>query len=185
MAKFQGWKKRYSYLDDYKPGLDGKYVYYGRHYILTPESGSWKNFRLQTAGAAVIALALLIVTGLLEAGSFWRMWYTNLTYGLKVIAAFLIIWKTLTLITEKYPVKQYIYKKSVPWYKPCAVIICATGFLAAAGALVCIVQNPEGMILSGCILELVMNLMTGGLGILMIKILGRYEWVPDPSEETE
>ena len=185
MAKFQGWKKRYSYLDDYKPGIDGKYVYYGRHYVLKSGKGDWKNYRLLISGAAVIVLALLVVSGLIEAGTYWRQWYVNLTYALKVIAAFLIIWKCFTLVTEKYPVKEYLYKKSVPWYKPSSVSVAATGLVSAIAAAVCLAAPAEGTIVSGCIIELVLNLLTCAAGIVMFKLVGKYEWEPDPSEEIE
>lgn len=185
MAKFKGWKSRYAYLDDYKPGIDGKYVYYGRHYVLKRGREDWKNYRWLTGSACILILVLLIITGFIEAGAYWRMWYTNLSYALKVIAAFLIIWKTLTLITEKYPVKKYIYKKTVPWYKPLAVIAAFTGFASAVAALVVIISGPEGMILSGCILELVLNLFTGAAGTVLYLMLSRYLWEPDPTEEPE
>ena len=185
MAKFQGWKKRYAYLDDYKPGIDGKYVYYGRHQILKGGRTDWKNYRWLMGTASAVLLALLVITGFIEAGAYWRQWYTNLTYALKAIAAFLVIWKTLTLITEKYPVKQYLYAKSVPWYRPCAVITIITGVLAAAAALVCIIINPEGTLISGCVIETVLNLLTAAAGVVMYIMLGKYEWEEDPSEEVQ
>ena len=185
MAKYKGWKNRYSYLDDYKPGLDGKYVYYGRHYVLEGGRERWRSLQWLMGGTSALVLALLIVTGILDAGAYWSMWYTNLTYMFKVIAAFLIIWKSLALITEKYPVKQYIYKKTVPWYKPCACLIAVTGALSAVAAFICILSKPEGMILSGCILEVVLNLVTAACGVILFIMLKRYLWEPDPTEEVQ
>ena len=67
MAKFQGWKKRYAYLDDYKPGIDGKYVYYGRHQILKGGRTDWKNYRWLMGTASAVLLALLVITGFIGA----------------------------------------------------------------------------------------------------------------------
>ena len=183
MAKFKGWKNRYSYLEDYRQGLDGKYVYYGRHYILQTGKAGWKSFRLLMGTASVLILTLLIITGIIEAGAYWRLWYVNLAYALKVIAAFLIIWKSFALITEKYPVKKYIYKKSVPWYRPCAMIEAITGGLCAIAAIVCILAGTKDIILSGCIIEIILNLVTGACGFVLFRMLERYSWDLDPSEE--
>mgnify|MGYP007102011977 CR=1 FL=1 len=183
MAKYKGWKNRYAYLDDYKPGLDGKYVYYGKHYVLEGGQAQWKNYRILIFSAAGILLVLLIITGLLEAGRYWREWYVNVTYGLKVAAAFLILWKSVTLAAEKYPVKTHVYSKSVPWYRPCAVITVITSVLCFIAALICILTVHEGLIMSGCVLEMVLNLITAAAGVILYKQLKKYVWMMDPSEE--
>ena len=187
MAKVQykGWKNRYAYLDDYKPGIDGKYVYYGKHFVLEGGTQSWKSYRLLLFSAAGIFLALLIITGLLEAGTYWRQWYTNLSYAFKVVSTFLILWKSVALAAEKYPVKAHVYKKSVPWYKPCAVISVITGGLSAIAAVICILAVHEGLIMSGCILEIVLNLITAAAGVELYRLLDKYVWMNDPSEEEE
>jgi len=185
MARFQGWKKRYSYLDDYKPGMDGKYVYYGRHYILEGGTDAWKKYRLMLFISSALLMALFVVSGVIEAGVFWSLWYTNLPFALKAIASFLFVWKAIALAIEKYPVKKHIYQKSVPWLKPCAVIVAAISVVYAVTTVICILTNREGILLSGCIIEIVLNLAAAAAGVILFKMFDRFKWDMDPSEEME
>ena len=90
MAKFKGWKNRYSYLDDYKKGIDGKYVYYGRHYVYQGEL-PLNRYKWMLGGVDLFLAALYIAGGFQDAGILWSRWYVVVPYALEVVAVFLLI----------------------------------------------------------------------------------------------
>jgi len=184
MAKFQGWKKRYSYLDDYKKGMDGKYVYYGRHYIYQGDLPI-RNYKGLLVLTDVLLAALYIAAGLQNAGIIWNRWYVVLPYAVEVLVIFLLIWKSLTLLFEKIPVKAYIYKKSVPWFRPLGLILAVVCGLCIIGTVVCMAADPEQVHMTGSIIFLVIMVLMGVLAVLFANRVRKYTWVPDPSEEGE
>ena len=108
MAKFTGWKKRYSYLDDYKKGIDGKYVYYGRHYIFCGDSRELRIYKWTLGITDILLTALFVIGGLMDGGAIWRAWYVVIPFALEVVALFMLIWKSFSLLLEKIPVKAYM-----------------------------------------------------------------------------
>ena len=184
MAKYKGWKKRYSYLDDYKKGMNGEYVYYGRHYIYQGDLPIRKYKWL--LGITDILLAVLyIVAGLQDAGVIWNRWYVVLPYAAHVVVVFLLIWKCLTLIFEKVPVKAYMYKKSVPWFRPLGLILAVICALLIIGTVICMAVDPEQVRMTGCIIFLVIMVLMGVIGVLFADRVRKYPWELDPSEEGE
>ena len=97
MAKYKGWKKRYSYLDDYKKGMDGKYVYYGRHYIYQGDLPI-NQYKWMLGITDILLTVLYVVGGVQDAGIIWSKWYVVVPYAAEVLALFLLIWKSISLI---------------------------------------------------------------------------------------
>ena len=184
MAKFKGWKNRYSYLDDYKKGIDGKYVYYGRHYVYQGEL-PLNRYKWMLGGVDLFLAALYIAGGFQDAGILWSRWYVVVPYALEVVAVFLLIWKTLSLIMEKAPVKAYIYKRTVPWFRPLGIILAVLTAFSVIGTVVCILLHPEEVRVTGCVIYLVTKVLMGCTGVLFANQVRKYEWIPDPSEEME
>ena len=183
MAKFTGWKKRYSYLDDYKKGMDGKYVYYGRHYVLKEGSPSFTGYKWILGIMDFLLTALFVAGGLIDAGAIWRTWYVVAPYMMEVLALFFLVWRSFKLLFEKMPVKEYIYKKSVPWLTPLNIILAIVCLLSAVAALICLLTLPEEVKLSGCIVYIVIKLVSAALSLISIWLRKSYVWEPDPSEE--
>lgn len=185
MAKYKGWKKRYSYLDDYKPGMDGKYVYYGRHYIFEGTNNELRRYKLILGLADILFTALFIIGGCIDAGVIWNTWYVIVPFAAEVVAIFLLIWKTLTMIVEKVPIKAYLYKKSVPWFRPLLIILMITDILSLCMTALCMLLNPESIKVSGCIIYMVIKLLTALAAWILTGILKKNNWELDPSEEME
>ena len=185
MAKFSGWKKKYSYLDDYKKGMDGTYVYYGRHYLFQGTEQEFLRYKWFLGITDLLLIALFVVSGCADGKAIWRMWYVILPFAVEATAIFLLIWKSITLIFEKQPVKAYIYKKSVPWFQPVAIILMIACLLSFCAAGICMLVNPEEVQVSACILYLVLKLLMAGISLALTKVLKRSSWELDPSEEME
>ena len=185
MAKFTGWKKRYSYLDDYKKGMDGKYVYYGRHYILKEGSGGYAAYKWILGIMDFLLTALFVVSGFLDAGAIWRTWYVVLPFTLEVIVIFFLLWRSFKLLLEKMPAKEYIYKKSIPWFTPLNIILAVVCLISAAGTLICLFTIPEEVKSTGCILYIVIKLVSAILSVLFIRLRKPYVWELDPTEEVK
>lgn len=184
-VRFTGWKKRYSYLDDYKRGMDGKYVYYGRHYIFEGTQQELRRYKWILGITDLLLAALFVVGGCLDAGAIWNSWFVILPFMLEAISIFLLLWKTITLMMEKSPVKAYLYKKTVPWFKPCGVILIIACLLSFCMALLCLLLNPELVHLVPCIFYLVIKLVMAGIGYVFLRLTGKASWILDPSEEPE
>lgn len=185
MAKYQGWKKRYSYLDDYKKGLDGKYVYYGRHHVFQGTDQQLRRYKWILGLTCLLSAVLFVLGGLMDAGAIWSSWYVMIPFALEVLAIFLLIWKTVTLLFEKHPVKSYIYRKTVLWFKPLGWIIMIVALLSICMAALCMILNPETVKTTGCILYMVLQLAMAALAFVFLRLTGGYTWEEDPSEETE
>lgn len=184
MAKYKGWKNRYSYLDDYKKGMDGKYVYYGRHYIYQGEL-PLRSYKWMLGITDILLTALYIIGGLQNAGVLWSRWYVVLPFAAEVVAIFLLIWKSLSLMFEKVPVKAYIYKKTVPWFRPLGLIQAVLSGLSVIGTVVCMAANPQEVRITGCIIYLVIKVLMGVIGVLFANRIRQYPWELDPSEEPD
>ena len=185
MAKYTGWKKRYSYLDDYKKGMDGTYVYYGRHYLFQGTDRGLKRYKWILGLADLLLAGLYIVSGCMDGKAIWSMWYVILPFAAEAVAIFLLIWKSLTLIMEKQPVKAYLYKKSVPWFQPVSVILMIACLLSICATILCMLLHPEDVRISACILYLVLKLLMAGISFALIKVVKQNSWELDPSEEME
>ena len=185
MAKFTGWKRRYSYLNDYKKGMDGKYVYYGRHYIFKGDSRELTRYKWILGITDVLLAALFVIGGLTDAGAIWNTWYVVAPFALEVICIFLLIWKSVTLITEKVLVKEYIYKKTVPWFRPLLCILTAVCLLSVIAAVVCMLSLPDRVKQTGCILYIVIKVLTAAVAVISLRLQQKNGWELDPSEEME
>jgi len=185
MAKFTGWKKRYSYLDDYKKGIDGKYVYYGRHYIFCGDSRELRIYKWTLGITDILLTALFVIGGLMDGGAIWRAWYVVIPFALEVVALFLLIWKSISLILEKVPIKAYMYKRTVPWFRPLAWILIAICLLSLIATLVCMLVHPGEIKTQGCILYMVIKFLSAAAAWAFLWRIGKSRWELDPSEEME
>ena len=185
MAKYSGWKKRYSYLDDYKPGMDGKYVYYGRHYIFQGTGSELKKYKWTLGLADFVFLALFIVSGIMDAGAIWRSVYVIIPFMVEAIAIFLFIWKTLTMIVEKNPIKAYLYKKSVPWFRPTMMTLVIACLISICMTILCMLLTQEGIKVTGCILYMLLKLLSAAAAFFLFRHLAGCKWELDPSEEMQ
>lgn len=185
--KYSGRKKRYAYLDDYKKGVDGKYVYYGRHCIVKDNNINIKNYKLTAGIADILLAALFILGGLMDAGIIWSTWYVLIPYMLNAIMIFLFVWKNVSFMTEKYPIKEYMYKKTVMWFKPTLILNIIFEIISVIGTAVCMVvySGTEYIRMTGCYMYLGTVVVSGIICVLAVKRLCIYKWILDPSEELE
>lgn len=183
MAKFSGWKKRYSYLDDYKKGMDGKYVYYGKHYAFRGTDAQLKWYKGMLGITSFLAISLFVISGLMDAGALWSCWYVIIPFALEILAIFVLAWKAVTLLFEKNPVKSYIYKRTVPWFKPMGIILMVIALISIAASVICMLLNPETVKMTGCIVYMVLKLAQAVLAFVFVRMIGKYQWDEDPSEE--
>ncbi|MCF0228858.1 MAG: hypothetical protein HUJ76_04085 [Parasporobacterium sp.] len=183
--KYSGWKKRYAYLDNYKQGMDGKYVYYGRHYILKGDISQLKKLRLMSILTITVLVAMFIAGGCMDAGAIWGKWYVIIPYALELIFIFLLGWKTLSLITEKYPVKEYVYKKTVPWWSFFAITTVVFCGISVCTTIICMLSVPDFVKIPGCIIYIITKLISAAACLVFNAQQKKIEWELDPSEEPE
>ena len=183
MGKYSGWKKRWSYLDDYKKGMNGQYVYYGTYCNFVGTGAEFRKYKAILGVSDLILLVLFILGGLMDAGRIWNTWYVVIPFALEAVSIFLLLWKTLTLITERAPIKTYIYKKSVPWFKPVAWAIGITAGISLIMTFVCMMINSEYVKVNGCIFYMLIKALMIACVIVYLKIISRYKFNPDTAEE--
>ena len=186
MAKhFSGWKKKYSYLDDYKKGLDGTYVYYGRHHVFQGSPEELRRYKWILGITDLLAAALFIGSGIMDGGAIWSTWYVVIPFALEVVTIFLLVWKTITLLFEKNPVKSYIYKKTVPWFQPLSVLLMVFAGLSVLLTGLCMILKSSFVKPTGCIYYMILQLAMAVLAFVFFRWIKRSAWEEDPSEEME
>ena len=183
MSKYTGWKKRYSYLDDYKKGVDGQYVYYGRHYIYKGSGFSLKQYKCMLGLLDLLLAALFIAGGFQNGGVIWSTWYVVVPYAVEAVVIFLMLWKTLSVVIEKVPLKAHIYQKTVPWFRPLSFILAVIALISLLGTVLCLILRPDEIRLTGCIIYIAIKAVTACTGILFAGRINTSDWEPDPDEE--
>lgn len=186
MAKvYKGWKRKYAYLDDYKKGIDGTYVYYGRHHVFRGTEQELRRYRMILLAISLVSAALFIASGLMDGGAIWSSWYVVLPFAIEVVIIFLLIWKAVTLLMEKHPVKSYLYKKTVPWFKPLGILLTIVSLLLLCMAGLCMILQPDLVRVTGCVLFMILQLLMAVSAFAFVRLTGRYTWEEDPSETPE
>ena len=106
--------KRKQYLNDFRPSVNGEYVYTGDHFRPNNEAKEFSRLRITVLLTAVISAVLVISAGLLPAAGSMNCFYVILPFLAVIICCFIKAWKTARLFISGIPVREYVYKKTVP-----------------------------------------------------------------------
>ena len=168
--------KRFDYLNDFVKNDSGTYVYNGSLYRLQGDKKDRSRVNIILKLTCLLSLAFFIVSGCIDAGALWSAWYVVLLFGLEAISIFVMIWKSISFLFEKEPLKEYIYKKTVPWFRPCAFTLALVSLLSVIMTLIYLAVHGSGDRLTECIVYMLLKLFEGAVGAGFFILFKKYIW---------
>ena len=174
--------KRKQYLDDFRPAVNGEYVYTGNYYSQEMERPDFSRLRGFIIAAVVITAGFVLAAGLLPAAGSINCFYVILPFLAVIISCCITAWKVLSLLLSGYSVRKYIYENTVPlipvWIKAgiissAATLISETVFLSINGF--------KGRELQTVIFIFLIVLSIAGY-LLVLRLIKRISWKKEDCE---
>jgi hypothetical protein len=165
--------RKYKFLDSFRPGADGKYVYTGDTFAL---KGNYKSAYLKMS-LMCIALALCTVgSGFINAAGMNNTFYVIIPYAGEIICLFVILWNSTRIIYAGQNVRAYIYEPCVPRIYSGALALSVFSLVAFVGSVVfTVLHGFEGKTLH-CIFYWFLKLITVPFGIALNRFVKKLEW---------
>ena len=162
----QEWRGRNSYLRDFKKAPDGSYVYTGEVWHADNTVRRRLLLKLWVLQAEMQPAAVL--PGFVTTAGLLNSFYVILPYVFWVISVFYLAYTLGNMTFGGNPLRDYIYKKSVLRYKPCAAAAFVGAALTAFGMLVFLVRGGTGegvaVCFACCAVQAVMSFLAGRFG---------------------
>lgn len=129
MNKKKGKSRRKQYLNDFRPVLNGEYIYTGEHFCPDMEQEQFAVLRRSILIALILAAAFVFTAGLLPASGSINCFYVILPFLAVIICCFIKTVKTVRLFASGLTVREYVYERTVPAIPG---LVLAEGISAAA-----------------------------------------------------
>ena len=168
-------KKRRSYLDNYQRGMNGEFYYTGqfmRFEGTAEERGVVTRFLI---GLCIALAALFIGSGLVDGGKLWNTFYVLIPFALEAVFLAIMIYKIIRFAWQKEPVKEYVYKQTVPAFMGMAI---AAAIAAVVEAIACVVyiMIAEEVVLRACIIFIVIKVVSAALLVIFRFWFKKFRW---------
>ena len=165
--------RKYKFLDNFRPGADGRYVYTGDTYTLKGDRK--KSYLIMSLLCAAIAL-LTVGSGFINAAGMNNTFYVIIPYVGEIICMFVILWNSTRIIYAGQNVRAYIYEPCVPRVYSGALALSVFSLIALIGSVVfTVLHGFEGKTLQ-CIIYWVLKLVTVPFGIALNRFVRKLEW---------
>ena len=138
----QGKRGRKSYLRDFEKAADGSYVYKGETW--RADSTLRRQLLIKLWALQAVMLLAVLLPGFVTTAGLLNSFYVILPYVFWVISAFYLAYMLGNMTFGGNPLRDYVYKRSVVSYKPCAMAAFAGAFLTALGMSVFLVRGGSG-----------------------------------------
>lgn len=112
MSEKKAKKGRRAYLNDFRQGADGKYVYTGAHYELRPGE-KLPAFRRGLLLFSVLSAASAVARGCNPAGGMLNCFYVIIPYILEVGGVAFTVYAAFSFLLSAYPAREYSFLKTV------------------------------------------------------------------------
>ncbi len=165
--------RKWKFLDNFKLGPDGKYVFTGDTFSL---KGDWKKQYLKLS-LMNVALALCVIgSGLINAAGMNNTFYVIIPYVVEVICLFVLLWNSVRIVYAGQVVRSYIYQPGFSRVCEGAVAIAVFSLLALIGSVIfTALHGFEGKTLQ-CIFYWVLKLITVLFGVTLNRFAVKLEW---------
>ena len=165
--------RKYKFLDNFRLGADGKYIYTGDVYSF---KGDYKRAYL-IMSAMCVALALAVIgSGLINAAGMNNSFYVIIPYVLEVICLFAVLWSSSRVIYAGQKVRAYIYEPGIPRIISGAFALSLFSVCSLIGSAVFTVLHGFESKTSKCIIFWALELVTVPLGIALSRFVKKLEW---------
>ena len=168
-------KLRRSYLNDYQPGMNGEYYYTGRYMGLEGTLAQRSDLNKKMLILSIIAAAVFICSGILDGGTLWNTFYVLIPFAAEAVCLGIMIYKIVRFTRQQEPLKEYIYKQTVPVIKGLntAAAVCAAVELIAC--IVYMIINKE-IVIAACVVFLAAKAINIALMIVLKLYLKKFKW---------
>ena len=138
----QNKRGRKSYLRDFEKAADGSYVYKGETWHA--DSTLRRQLLIKLWILQAVMLLAVLLPGFVTTAGLLNSFYVILPYVFWVISAFYLVYILGNMTFGGNPLRDYVYKRSVVYYKPCAMAAFTGAFLTALGMFVFLVRGGSG-----------------------------------------
>lgn len=105
-------KGRRAYLNDFRQGADGKYIYTGAHYALRPQE-KLPAFRRWLLLFSLLLAVSTVARGCNPANGMLNCFYVIFPYILEVGGVAFSVYAALSFLLSAYPAREYAFFKTV------------------------------------------------------------------------
>lgn len=129
------WQHRY--LKNFRKNENGKYVYTGGFYDLCREEDKPEDSHpyRKISVSMILSAVMTTGTGMVPMPGNGLLWII-LTQGAAFLCVLICLWKLFDLVSEKLPLKDYVYERTVPVYPVVCAVYMVCCILASASSLV-------------------------------------------------
>lgn len=135
-------RDRRGYLRDFEKAPDGSYVYKGETWRADDPLRRRLLIKLWTLQAVMLLAAIL--PGFVTTAGLLNSFYVILPYVFWIISDLYLAYTLGNMTFGGNPLRDYVYKRSVVCYAPCAMASLAGAVLTALGLLVFLVRGGTG-----------------------------------------
>lgn len=182
MAKERRFEKR-SYLRYIQRSASGDYVYTGGYWSL--QGGAYGAFLKKTfafcapAAAAVIAAGILPNPAMTFGGPYavtFTAFYVVIPYILEFAFTGSVVWAALRLVSNEKPLREYVYKATVPRFSLRCMLAAAAAGLTAAGETVFLILHGASGQAGFIALAYVLHACVPALMLLLRRFVNASVW---------
>ena len=169
-------KNRRAYLNDYQKGMNGDYYYSGRYMAFDGSAEERRKLNIISLGLSLILVILFIVSGVLNDKGLWNTFYVLIPFAAEAVCLALMIYRIFRLYRNAEPLKEYIYKQTVPGIQglSMAAAICAAVEIIAC--VVFMIINKDFVVLT-VVVFLAAKVISAGLLVVYNRYLKSFRWV--------
>ena len=166
-----------AYLEYFKKDENGKYVFRGEYYSYCPEEGqTLRQVLVRMWTLCIVMLAAIVAAGCVPAPGMDRSFYVLLPYVAEMIGGIRVCLALGKLTTGGNLMKNYIYEGSVQELPPRTMFTMVCTVIALVGEIVFLCRNGMEGKISGLVLFLVLEIITGAALFLLRRLSLRMKW---------
>jgi hypothetical protein len=187
MAKERRFEKR-GYLKYIHQNASGDYVYTGGYYVLN--GVSYKSFLTRVFLFCLPAAACVLAAGIVPnpamswlgaSAPTFNAFYILIPYIFELAFTGSVVWAGLRLLSNEKPLREYVYKATVPRFSlRCVLAAAAAGLVIVGETVFLILHGPKGQILSA-VLAYVLHAAVIALMLLLRRYIKGTNWFFSPS----
>ncbi len=165
--KQKEYRGRQAYLRDFKQDENGNYVYRGNTYDVKDAQLFKRTVKLIWILAGFLIISL-IVQGTIPASGMLNTFYIIIPYMLELLSCGLLVYSTAKLTWAQRPLREYIYKATVPKIPARALATSVFAFISAFMYVLWLILGGIERYVWCAVLFIIFNVMNGA-GCIVIR----------------
>jgi len=168
--------KKWNYLNEFKRGTDGSYVYTGDYYSLS-DSLDYKKTNVIILLSVFFLAALVALSGSFNAAGLKNTFYVIIPFVGEVICAFVLVWSSVRLAWAGERIRAYVIQTACPKIGSGSLALGVFGFISLAASVVFVFLNGFENSVFRCVFFWVMKAVIITASFLFRRYYKKLEWV--------